>query len=112
MLPFRFAQEGMFKRVRSPSPGTDGGARQGLAELTAEEARAWVATAARDGQAPQRAAGDVERVLDWMRGAWVTGDDLCGMSGGDMREELPGVSMAVRKWLKQLVHAACAGQSR
>lgn len=45
-------------------------------------------------------------MLDWMQRACVTGDDLCGMSGGDIRDELPGVSMAMRKWLKALVQQA------
>ena len=54
---------------------------------------------------PARLAAEVGHIVAWMERAAVTGDDLCSMSAADIRDELPGISLAVRKWLRNEVAA-------
>jgi hypothetical protein len=74
-----------------------------LADLGCEEAQAWVRQMAGQAGSPARLADEVEQLVAWMERASVTGEDLCSMSASDIRDELPGISMAVRKWLKQAI---------
>ena len=68
--------------------------------LNEEEAREWVQSMAEKPGTAGRVLDELPQLLEWMRRAAVTGEDLCGASAADLRDELPNVSLAVRKWLK------------
>ena len=80
-------------------PGEPGPALPGLSRL---EAQAWMLQMAAHEGCPVRLADEVGEIVAWMERAAVTGEDLCSMSAADFRDELPGVSLAVRKWLKKV----------
>jgi len=89
--------------------GAGGPRPEGLCGLSRAGAQAWLLQMAaqerRQPSCPARLADEVGHIVAWMERAAVTGDDLCSMSAADIRDELPGISLAVRKWLRNEIAA-------